>query len=168
MKWHSMIISSMIFSNSLIADSKTDNTSNKADAQKAEAQKTAQKEESKPLKISIKIDGIKSNNGSIAVAIYDNEDKWLSDESVASQKKSAAKGKLEFEFTDLKPGKYGISILHDENDNGKLDMSFFPPGPEEGTAISRDAPASFGPPKWKDAIFPLNENTNMDFKIKYP
>jgi uncharacterized protein (DUF2141 family) len=30
-----------------------------------------------------------------------------------------------FEFSDIKPGKYAIAVIHDENCNGKLDTNMF-------------------------------------------
>jgi uncharacterized protein (DUF2141 family) len=32
-----------------------------------------------------------------------------------------------FEFSDIKPGKYAIAVIHDENCNGKLDTNMFEP-----------------------------------------
>jgi uncharacterized protein (DUF2141 family) len=30
-----------------------------------------------------------------------------------------------FEFSDIKPGKYAIAVIHDENCNGELDSNLF-------------------------------------------
>jgi uncharacterized protein (DUF2141 family) len=34
-------------------------------------------------------------------------------------------GKDSFEFSDIKPGKYAIAVIHDENCNGELDTNMF-------------------------------------------
>jgi uncharacterized protein (DUF2141 family) len=31
-----------------------------------------------------------------------------------------------FTFRDLPPGQYAVAVVHDENENGKLDMRWFP------------------------------------------
>jgi len=59
---------------------------------------------------------------------------------------------VQLHFTGVKPGKYAIALLHDENDNGKADR-VFGMMPKEGFGFSRDAKVRMGPPKFKDAVF---------------
>ena len=60
-----------------------------------------------------------------------------------------------FSFRDVKPGTYAISLLHDENGNGKADKSLFIP--KEGFGFSRDAKVKMGPPKFGAASFAVGE-----------
>lgn len=55
-------------------------------------------------------------------------------------------------FTGVKPGKYAIALLHDENDNGKADR-VLGMMPKEGYGFSRDAKVQMAPPKFEDAVF---------------
>lgn len=60
--------------------------------------------------------------------------------------------KVTITFTGVKPGKYAVALLHDENDNGKADRALGMM-PKEGYGFSRDAPVKMAPPKFKDAVF---------------
>jgi uncharacterized protein (DUF2141 family) len=55
-------------------------------------------------------------------------------------------------FRDVKPGRYAIALLHDENANGKADRASMMI-PKEGFGFSRDAKVRFGPPKFGAAAF---------------
>ena len=54
------------------------------------------------------------------------------------------------EFHGVRPGRYAIALLHDENSNGKADraLSMIP---KEGFGFSRDAKVKMGPPSFEDA-----------------
>lgn len=60
-------------------------------------------------------------------------------------------GSVRLDFGPVAPGRYAISLLHDENGNGKADMALFMP--KEGFGFSRDAPVRFGPPSFNSAAF---------------
>ena len=61
---------------------------------------------------------------------------------------------MSVQFKGVKPGTYGISVVHDENKNNEMDMRWFPyPKPKEGAAASNDPVAKMGPPKWEGAKF---------------
>jgi uncharacterized protein (DUF2141 family) len=59
---------------------------------------------------------------------------------------------VQFFFNDVKPGRYAIALLHDENDNGKADRALGMM-PKEGFGFSRDAPVRMGPPSFDSAAF---------------
>lgn len=78
-----------------------------------------------------------------------------------------ASGKVEIRFAGVKPGQYAIALLHDENDNGKADRAMGMM-PKEGYGFSRDAPVKMAPPKFKDAVFVLDEGTSrITIKMRY-
>jgi uncharacterized protein (DUF2141 family) len=56
------------------------------------------------------------------------------------------------EFAEVGPGEYAVSVLHDENGNGKMDTDWMGI-PKEGYGATRDARGSMGPPKFRDAAF---------------
>lgn len=63
-----------------------------------------------------------------------------------------ASGKMTLTFAGVKPGRYAIALLHDENGNGKADRAMMMM-PTEGFGFSRDAKVKMGPPKFTDAAF---------------
>jgi len=73
---------------------------------------------------------------------------------------------IHFAFEDVPPGTYAISLIHDENANGKADMALFLP--KEGFGFSRDAAARFGPPKFASAAFTVGaEPVLQDVRMRY-
>ena len=62
-----------------------------------------------------------------------------------------ASGPVTLRFGAVPTGRYAISLLHDENGNGKADMMVMLP--REGFGFSRDVAVRMGPPKFADAAF---------------
>ncbi len=62
-------------------------------------------------------------------------------------------------------GTYAVSLIHDENGNGKLDTALGMP--REGFGFSRNPAISFGPPKFKSASFAVNGASAQTVKMKY-
>jgi uncharacterized protein (DUF2141 family) len=59
-------------------------------------------------------------------------------------------------FEGLAPGSYAVKLVHDVNDNGKMDTNPFGM-PTEPYAFSNNARGNFGPAKWDKASFDLTE-----------
>lgn len=75
--------------------------------------------------------------------------------------------KVEIRFTGVKPGRYAIALLHDENNNGKADRAMGMM-PKEGYGFSRDAPVRMAPPKFRDAVFEQGEAAQrLTVKMRY-
>lgn len=69
-------------------------------------------------------------------------------------------------FEGLSPGTYAIGVIHDANSNAKLDTALGIP--REGFGFSRDAPVSFGPPKFTSAAFTVGtEPVRQRIKLRY-
>ncbi|WP_246034499.1 DUF2141 domain-containing protein [Qipengyuania marisflavi] len=77
---------------------------------------------------------------------------------------SAAGKTVTLRFTGVKPGRYAIALLHDENGNGKADMAlgFMP---KEGFGFSRDARVRMGPPKFSEAAVDIG-TADQHFSIR--
>ncbi len=58
-------------------------------------------------------------------------------------------------FTGIRPGQYALSVLHDENRNGKLDTLVGIP--REGFGFSRSPKVLFGPPRFDQVRFGIAE-----------
>lgn len=74
-----------------------------------------------------------------------------------------------FTFHDVTPGTYAISLLHDENANGKPDKTLMIP--KEGFGFSRDAKVRMGPPKFDAAAFtvgtsPVHQRIRMRYLFR--
>jgi uncharacterized protein (DUF2141 family) len=58
-------------------------------------------------------------------------------------------------FTNLPYGWYGVSLYHDENGDGKMDVNAMGI-PKEAYGFSNNAKGFFGKPDYKDVKFQLN------------
>lgn len=109
---------------------------------------------SKPGKITIEIEGIKNEKGSVILYLYRGENGFPTDPKNALKKAviPARTSPCTFSFSDIPAGTYAVSLFHDENNNGTLDTNFLGI-PREGVGISNNAKGHLGPPKYADAKF---------------
>ena len=77
--------------------------------------------------------------------------------------KATAAGSIS--FGEVAAGTYALSLIHDENANGKLDTSMAIPS--EGFGFSRNPKIMFGPPSFKAAAFVLAGAGKQTVKMKY-
>lgn len=100
----------------------------------------------------LEVQGLKSSEGEVLVAVFQTAQGWLR-QPVATRRASAstvAGGRLTLSLSDLPEGPLALSIIHDLNANGRLDMN--PVGmPIEPYAFSNHAAGGFGPPRFEDA-----------------
>ena len=69
-------------------------------------------------------------------------------------------------FDGLARGDYAVAVIHDENNNKKLDT--FAGIPREGFGFSRNPPVTFGPPRFAAARFTLKSDAEMQqVKMRY-
>lgn len=71
-----------------------------------------------------------------------------------------AASQVELTFRNVAPGRYAISLLHDENDNGRADR-MLGMMPKEGFGFSRDAKVRMGPPSFDSAAFDFDGTTQV-------
>ncbi|APR80723.1 Hypothetical protein A7982_06070 [Minicystis rosea] len=111
------------------------------------------------VSLSVRALDFRNTKGRAIVAVFNDKDGWPKiEKAIRVEKVGLDKSTLDVTFRDLPPGTYAVEVIHDENDNGKLDMRWLPyPKPIEGAGASNDAPASLGPPSWADARFRLTD-----------
>jgi uncharacterized protein (DUF2141 family) len=104
--------------------------------------------------IHVEISGFHSDKGEAFCALFAPGKAFPSDAKAAVVRIKApiSHGKATCEFTDVAPGRYAVSVFHDENSNQKLDTNFLGI-PKEGVGASNDAKGRMGPPKFDAAAF---------------
>ena len=69
-------------------------------------------------------------------------------------------------FTGLPAGTYAVSLIHDENGNGRMDMALVMP--REGFGFSRNPRIGMGPPRFAAASFAIGSDpVRQDVRIRY-
>lgn len=119
--------------------------------------------------IEARITGLRSTDGRIACAIYDDGDAFPADRERAIEGKLVPirNGVGICRFDGLPAGTYAIAFIHDEDGDGEFDTGLFGI-PTEGYGASRNAHSSFGPPEWEDARFEFDGTAlRMRLRTRY-
>ena len=116
--------------------------------------------------LEVNVNSIKSEKGSIRVGLFNNEKDFLKN-AVEGKVVKASRGEITVIFENLQPGDYALSVIHDENENGKLDSNAFGI-PKEGFAFGNNAMGSFGPPSFEKAKVEIRDQVvKQVIKMKY-
>lgn len=92
--------------------------------------------------LTVTVTDVRVNKGTLMVAVvnndagWDNQEKPVAAEKIAVTDKSSADQKIVLRF-NLPAGSYAVQVMHDENDNGKLDANFMGI-PTEGYGFSNN------------------------------
>ena len=129
---------------------------------------TASVAASLPSSLELDVTGLRSARGNVLVCLTANPKAFpdCSKDNAARQLTIAATAVREVHFENLAPGAYAVSLIHDENANGKLDTSLMIP--REGFGFSRNPAIGFGPPKFGAARFDIGSGgTAQSVRMKY-
>lgn len=104
--------------------------------------------------IHVEISGLHNDKGQVLCALFTSAKDFPKngDKAVAQTRSGITNGRAVCEFSAVAPGRYAVSVFHDENSNGKMDTNFIGM-PREGVGASNNARGHFGPPKFDDAAF---------------
>jgi uncharacterized protein (DUF2141 family) len=118
--------------------------------------------------VTVPVSGLRSTSGQV-LACLTTQAKGFPDctrDAAARKLAVSADGVVTFRFSALPPGRYAISLLHDENGNGKADMMLILP--REGFGFSRDAAVRLGPPKFATAAFAVDgDAVTVPVRMRY-
>jgi len=107
--------------------------------------------------VMVEISGLTDATGNVYIAVYDSDSTWLGDEAVMNRKVVIAEsldGDVVRTELQMPLGSYAMSAFYDKDNDGELDTNFIGM-PKEPIALSNNAVAKFGPPKYADAVFTL-------------
>ena len=120
--------------------------------------------------VTVTVQGANASLGNMLYAtLYCGEPTWLDPAQAAGTAQVVVKAEtLVLRFDNVASGGCAMSLYHDENGNGTLDIMKGPfPIPTEGLAVSNNA-FRFGPPKYKEAEFWVKEpSVSLAVKMKY-
>jgi uncharacterized protein (DUF2141 family) len=111
-----------------------------------------------PATLDLTVAGLRSARGTLRICLTRdpaNFPRCVDDSNAVRRNVPAVAGGTE--FTGLPAGGWALALIHDENDNRKLDT--LAGIPREGVAFSRNPPLAFGAPRFESARFPLESGT---------
>jgi uncharacterized protein (DUF2141 family) len=120
--------------------------------------------------VEVTITGIRSEKGQIDIGVFkDNETFQKEDAFLDKQfiKKVISDGKMTVKF-NLEPGIYGLSLLDDENSNGKMEYNFLGI-PKEGFGFSDYYHTGITKPKFDAFKFSIDKDQTkrINIRIRY-
>ncbi|MDH5654738.1 MAG: DUF2141 domain-containing protein [Spirochaetia bacterium] len=121
------------------------------------------KSKGETTEIRIKVDGIRSKNGKLMLAMYHDENNFTKNLRPAAAVQRMIFGKS----TDVvfkgafSPGEFSIAVFHDEDGDGTMKTSS---GgiPLEGFGFSGNPPLSRGKPGWKETKFTVESGSHSE------
>jgi len=120
-----------------------------------------------PAELTIELERLRNRKGMIHACLTRSEAHFpdcAGDADAVRLSVPAAKAALRFQ--GLPRGTWALSIVHDENGNGKLDK--FAAIPREGFGFSGNPPIRFGPPRFDEARFEMTPGPNrQQVRIRY-
>ena len=121
-----------------------------------------------PLKAStleVNVHELRSDKGSISFILFKDESGYPDNPDKSFRRGTFPADQKTLTLQDLPPGKYAMTFIHDENNNGKLDTTLGIP--KEGFAFSNNPAVIFGPPSYSKARFKVPLNKPLKIKMKY-
>ncbi len=116
------------------------------------------------------INGVRSDRGELLIGLYDTPAGFLGAISRASKSGlmadsgrlvgasiRAQSGTQSTVFTQLPPGRYAVIVIHDENDDGRLDTNAMGV-PTEGYGFSNDARGFLSAPSFEAAALEVSDS----------
>lgn len=118
--------------------------------------------------LTVRVSQLENDKGRVAVALFASAEDFPDQKrALKGQLTRIEKGRASVTFRDLLPGRYAVAVLHDENENAKMDFNFLGM-PLEGYGFSNDASAPFGPPSFDAAAFRLGARASaVAVKVRY-
>ena len=119
--------------------------------------------------LTVKVENLRNSKGVVQFALY-NKDNSIPDEDYKKyyrlEKAKIVNGKSEITFKSLPQGRYAVNILHDENNNGKIDKGLLLP--KEGIGFSNYQSIGLrNRPNFSKASFELNTDKTISVRIIY-
>ena len=123
----------------------------------------------KPGEIAVTVTNLRSAKGVVRACMTTNPKVFprCREDPASYRVVVPAAERVEFMFTGVKPGRYAVALLHDENGNGKADRTLGMM-PREGFGFSRDAKVQMAPPSFASAAFDYaGEATSINIRMRY-
>ena len=110
-------------------------------------------------KLSLSITNLRNNKGHVLISVYKDGVGYPEelDKAVRRAKLTITNKTASVSFAGLASGNFAIAILHDENNDGKMNTNFLGI-PKEGYGFSNNVMGTFGPPTFSKASFQYNAN----------
>ena len=120
--------------------------------------------------VEVIITGIRTEKGQIVIGVFKDDESFKKEESFLEKrfvKNGISNGEMRVHFS-LETGIYGLSLMDDENSNGKMEYKFLGI-PKEGFGFSDYYHTGFTKPKFDSFKFSINKDQikKITIRIRY-
>lgn len=119
--------------------------------------------------LNVEIDGLKNKEGQICASIFASSQGFPGDRDRVLERQCAkiTDTSVKFTFANLKAGNYAVAVMHDENNDFKVnrtDLGF----PLEGFGFSQNPVIRDRAPKFEEtAVFVAGADTDIKIQLQY-
>lgn len=119
--------------------------------------------------LKINLQGVRNEKGVILLSLFSTPEDFPTNAQRAVLKLRISVKQLQqpIIIKNMRPGTYALALLHDEDENGKMNTTFLGL-PKEGYGFSNNVMGIAGPPSFEKASFMLpSKGTALTVKVKY-
>ena len=118
-----------------------------------------------PGSLYVRIDNVRNTKGRVSLLLFRSSTGFPDNppSAVASRSLPVNEDGI-YKFDRLPPGKYALSVIHDENENARLDKNVLGI-PREGYGFSGNPKALFGPPGFDMVAFSF-DGSSFELSVK--
>ena len=116
------------------------------------------------LSLTIEVNGATPGKGQAICSLFTSAETYLKQPMVKFTKPIDSNGQAQFKIDNLEPGIYAVSVIYDEDNNGKLNTGLFGI-PTELVGMSNNARGRFGPPSYEKAAFVLQDSKTISITL---
>jgi uncharacterized protein (DUF2141 family) len=119
------------------------------------------------LDLTITVKGIRNAKGKVAALAFVEQDGFPDQipKAKAQAVSDAKQGTVTLTLKNVPAGKVAVTVLHDENANGKLNRNLFGI-PLEGVGMSGKPPGN-RPPTFADVVIDVKKSQKLEITLKY-
>ena len=117
----------------------------------------------------VELSGMHNDSGVALVSLFTSPAGFpdVPERALANLNAPIVDGRATVTFARLPWGRYALSVLHDENGNGRMDTGLLGI-PEEGHAASNNVDRRFGAPSFEEAVFVFDrERLVLPITLRY-
>ncbi len=113
------------------------------------------------VSLKVTIPNASSDTGKMMIGIY-VKDTFMKGAPLQGTSVAIVDGVATATFDNLPVGEYAITVVHDKNENGRMDYENGMPGEPYGLSNN---PMSYGPPQWDEAKITLKEHAAIIVRL---
>jgi uncharacterized protein (DUF2141 family) len=118
-------------------------------------------------RLSVAVERVKADRGPVFCDLFNSEEGFPGPSPIVSGsiRLAASAQPMSCVFEKLPTGRYAVSVIQDENDNGQLDMSVFG-APTEGYGASNNILPPTSAPRFADSSIDVDGASNIDLVVR--